>query len=755
VLIGTYRFGEFTLRTRSRSLERHGATIPLPSKTFEVLLYLVTNPGRLISKAELMKAVWPDAFVEEGNLTQHVFRLRKILQSQGDAPMIVTVPGQGYQFTAVVEAAAEFVPAEPPPPVEIQKPPRGLRRWKVAVAGASALALAALGLFGGGRLLQANRAGPVPIVVPPFENRTGDSSFDVTLTSALSIDMAQSPRFRVLARTEFHKTLALMKRPADTRLTEELAREICQRSNSRVLVEGAIGRLGNLYSLTLEATECSTGRTLASERAEPASKEDALKSLDRLTADLRGRLGESAASVRQFSVPLLKVETASFDAVRDYSEAIDLYDRGRMDESVARLQHAIALDPNFALAYAALATAYDNRRERGLAIANASKAYALRETVGDHNRFPLMIAYDEIATGDLNEVIRTAQIWAETFPQDVVPWNSLANTQEELGEFPQALASARKAAELAPSNGSVLTTLARAFYHVGRFREAGEVSREAIARGVDSPAIHGTLVRLAFLEQNQEGIHQQLEWSRTGLPERALLMQSAAFALRQGKLREARESIDRAVEQGNKGGLGGFQSLYALDAFVLTQVGLDDEARGLLGQKEVATDLANGLVASALAGDPAAPEATVTEMVKNRPADTLLHYVYAPQVRAAAALSRGNPREAIDLLRPSLEYAMRDFHIPSLLGGAYLAARMPADAEREYRRILDNPGIDPLSLQYPLAQLGLARALALEGKRMESAREYQRFFADWKSADADLPVMQAARREYAALELGH
>jgi eukaryotic-like serine/threonine-protein kinase len=781
-----YRFGDFELRVRTRSLLRQDAAIPLPSKTFEVLLYLVANPGRVVTKDELLKAVWPDSFVEEGNLTQHVFRLRKALQPQPDnAPYIVTVPGQGYQFSALVETggkALAALAAASPDEIEaseeiivqtvrerstvvseeiLRRPPAVLRaasrprRRTAVVLFASAMAVAALVAWRWSLAHSANRAPLVPIVVAPFENRTGDPSFDLTLSSALAIEMAQSPYFDVLSKTEFRKTLALMRRPPDEKVTDTIAREICQRSNSRVLIGGAINKLGNLYPITLEATECTTGKTLASEQAEPSNKENVLKSLDRLSADLRRRLGESAVSVRRFSMPLLPVETSSFDAVRDYSEAVDLYDRGRTDEAMEPLKHAVELDPNFALAYSGLAIMYEDMREHDLAVENISKAYRLRDTVGDRTRFSLMAAYYSIATGDLNEALRSAQIWAETFPQDVTPWNRVANIQDALGEFPQALASAKRAAALAPSNAAVLNTLARALYHVGQFREAEEVCGQASARGIDSPSIHASLLRLAFLRHDRQGMARQIEWSRTGLPEREILIQSLALALREGRLSEVSEATDRGVEEGNRRGLGDFHSIYAVDAFLFTQAGLDGKARELLDRKSVASDLANGLVASALVGDVTMAEAAVAELMTKRPADTLLLYSYAPQIRAAAALRRNQPKQAIGALAPALVYSMRDFHVPSLLGAAYLAAGMPADAEREYRRILDNPGIDPFSMQYPLARLGLARALALKGSRAESLREYESFFDDWKSADADLPVIKKARGEYQALTSAH
>ena len=614
-------------------------------------------------------------------------------------------------------------------------------RRVLAWASASAILLAALAVWGWKSIHNTVPRPLLPIMVAPFDNRTGDSSFDLTLANALSIDMEQSPYFKVLSRADVRRTLGLMERSPDEKLTDKLAREVCQRTNSRILISGSIDKLGGLYPLTIEATECTSGSSVASERAEPSGKEDVLKAMDRLTGDLRRHLGESAASVQRFSVRLLPVETSSFDAVRDYSVAIDLYDRGRTDDAVAPLKHAVELDPNFALAYSQLATMYDDMNERKLAVENIKRAYALRDSVGDRSRFPLMAAYYSIATGDLNEAMRSAQVWSETFSQDVEPWNRLANIQEDLGEYPQALGSAKKAAEIAPFNSAALTTLARAYYHVGQFKESKDVCKKAIDRGIDSPGIHVTLLHLAYLEGDRKGVHKQLEWSRTGLPERVLLMQSAALSFRAGRMREANADIDQSTVEGKKRGLGGFEALYALEAYLMAMTGEQDQALNLLAQKKVATELSNGLVASALVGDAELAESTVLDMLREQPANTLLNYVYAPQVRAAEALRKNKPKDAIEALQPALPYSQRDFHTPSLLGAAYLAAGMPAEAAHVYQQILDNPGIDPLSLLYPLARLGHARALLRSGRREEGRREYEQFFQDWNSADNDLPEL--------------
>jgi predicted Zn-dependent protease len=159
-------------------------------------------------------------------------------------------------------------------------------------------------------------------------------------------------------------------------------------------------------------------------------------------------------------------------------------------------------------------------------------------------------------------------------------------------------------------------------------------------------------------------------------------------------------------------------------------------------------------VAWALTAEIARAEALLKSELEAHPTSTLWQEDYALQIRAAIALNQKQPEEAIEDLKPAEAFDLRSFDVPALRGRAYLAAQKPELAEAEFRKILNHSGIEPLSYNYPLAQLGLARALALEGKTAEAEDTYKMFFAAWKDADADLPRLKEAKAEYARLAGG-
>ena len=157
------------------------------------------------------------------------------------------------------------------------------------------------------------------IVLADFANSTGDAVFDDTLKTALNVSLRQSPFLNVLSDSEVAKTLQLMTRPADTKLTPEVARELCQRAGSKAYIAGSIGSLGSEYVLGLKAVNCQSGDTLAEEQVTAASKEKVLDALGEAASKLRGELGESLATVQKFDVPLEQATTSSLEALKAYS----------------------------------------------------------------------------------------------------------------------------------------------------------------------------------------------------------------------------------------------------------------------------------------------------------------------------------------------------------------------------------------------------------------------------------------------------
>jgi len=386
-----YRFGAFRVAPGARSLTRDEQPVPVTTKAFDLLLYMARNPGRLLTKEELLAAVWPDSIVEEGNLTQNIFLLRKALgETSKENRYILTIPGRGYQFAVPLEAEAPqmvvhaahtqttaiveeeyFDGFAEKLPDRLPVPKSSIRRWIWAGSGALAV------LAGAGAIAYRAARQPIPgghreIVVADFVNRGKDPAFDLTLRRAVEIELGQSPYLSILPQSKVVETLRMMRRPPDDNLSGPIAREVCRRNSGQAVIAGEIARVGSHYLVTLDALDCATGSTISRAKAEAASKEDVLKSLDRVTEQVRRQLGESPRSIQQFDVPIYQATTKSFDALVAFSKGNALLASPNAADALPLFDRAVELDPKFALAYAARGRLLFNLQERK----GASEDYA-------------------------------------------------------------------------------------------------------------------------------------------------------------------------------------------------------------------------------------------------------------------------------------------------------------------------------------------------------------------------------------------
>ena len=749
---GLYAFGSFRLDPTRRLLTREGAPVALTPTVFDTLLYLVENSGRVVSKEELLDAVWPRRLVEEANITQTVFTLRKALGDTVDgARLIATAPGRGYRFTEAVRlegGAPAFTAPSPTAPPGGRSVPR-----RLAILGVAALCLSAV--MGAGLLVAfwpwRAAHGPAArsfMVLAQFQNLTGDPIFDRTLGKVLEIDLAESPFLAVLPEGQVGDTLALMIQPKDAPLTPALAREVCARTDSGAVIEGAIAAIGSRYLMTLTATDCAGARTLAAEKTEVTGREAVIPALDRLVGRVRGKLGEGTRSVLTFDVPMARQRTVSLTALKAYSEGDWLYSHGRPVESIPLFQRAIDLDPDFAAAYAALSTVYADFYETKLDVANISRAYALKDTVGEREKLFIVARYHQSVTRDLNAAIRNLQVWSETYPRDPLAWKNLADAEDYLGRYLQEIEAAKRALALDPGLETAYAALARAYLGDGRLTEAKAVCLMAVGKGLDGDGVHETLLRIAFMRHDLAGFNREIAWARGRPAERRTLAMEDEIALGQGKVGEADGWFDRLTYLGQQQGLP--DDSRASRARSLADIGLTNRARALLvGDDGDANP--DYLIALAEIDDPARAEALLARSLRLGPDDTLLNNVYAPQARAVLALRRAQPQAAIAALQSALPYESCDFDVPYLLGSAFLAAGDGARAALEFQKILDHQGWEATSPRYPLARLGLARALRLRRDLVASRREYEAFLATWKNADPDVPILRAAKAEYAGM----
>src|SRR5579859_4594568 len=726
-----YEFGLYQVDPSRRLLLRKGEVVPLTPKAFDTLLFLVQNSGRIVDKAELMKALWPDSFVEEGNLTQNVFLLRKAFgESATEHRHIVTVPGRGYRFAVPVEDVAE---AETSPavalaangesiPVAAAKPARDTA---LRLGQPKFLLLAALLLVAGFGFFwySSHRAPPLTerdsIVLADFENRTGDAAFDGILKKALEVEISQSPYLNVLPDQKVRETLGYMRRSAGEAITKQVGLEICQRSSTKAMVSGSIASLGSHYVVTLEALGCGTGDVLAEASAEAESKEKVLRSLGQSARTLRRTLGESLASVQKFDAPIEQATTSSFDAFKSFAQGDELRRQGKNAEAIPFFKRAIELDPQFALAFARLGTSYFNLTEWQLARQYLEKAYQLRARVSERERLYLVGHYFEQVTGEIIKDVENYELWTSTYPRDWVPYTNLSNLYTTLGQYEPAITAGREALRLNPDHVLPYEVLARAYKRANRFPESKAICELAIAKKLDDFGIRSILYQIGVAESDAQAMQRQVEWGADKPTEDQTIMDEAWAAATEGKLRESRELCRRAFEAARR---HGFQDNAAI--VVLSQADIESAFGNFARARERATTalkLAQGadfidLAAVALArcGDLDRPQSIASDLGKRCPLDTIINDVTLPVIRATVQINRRQPARAIELLRTAEPYELRDFQVLYTRGVAFLAARMGREGAAEFQKILHNPGIDPISPYYPLARVGLARAYALQ-----------------------------------------
>ena len=784
---GVLRFDEFELDPSSRTFSRQGAPIPLYPKAFEVLAYLAANPGRVVTKEEIFQAVWPDSFVEEGNLARQVSSLRRALGDR--SACIVTVPGRGYQFTARVQHSlpGNGSPGDQTEDVLVQhvrertqvvieesfpavgglaqrKRWPGLghvshsAKWKwAAIGAAAAVLLAACGWYGWDRF-HPSAGGHVRVVIADLENSTGDATFDRALNKIVQIDLLQSPFFTVIGEGRLRRALQLMGRQPGAPVTGEDIREACQRVNGKVYLTPAIAAIDSHYLVTMSANTCADGTLVAARKEEADSKTGVLRAVEDVTGGIRKDVGESRASLSQFDKKLYLERTSSLDALKAYSQATDLINAGKNDDAERLFRHAIELDPGFAIAYADLSSAYFNLGDKAGDRENISKAYAMRDTVGEREQFQIANRYHQSVTGDLNAQKETLELWMATYPLDTVPIANASNFYNWIGQYPRAAELGAHAIQLENANGSyngIFYEIAmRAFKHLGQFDKALELYNTAVQHKTDSPASHGLALQIASLRHDQKEVDRQVAWARGTDSEAQILQQAAMAALGDGRARDSDDLFAGAAAAARRDHAEG--DLSTIDAYrprILAEMGLTARAKGLAEAFSSEDTFLDRLYAMAELSDPARARTAALERAKESPQDTLMNAEYVPAVLAALALRGGKPADAVELLRAAEPYELRDPTVAYQRGQAFLAAGKAAEAAAEFRKLIDNPGIDdPLTPLHALAHLNLARAFNLQGDKAGSKFEYETFFALWKDADADLPVLKQARREYAQLQ---
>jgi eukaryotic-like serine/threonine-protein kinase len=651
--------------------------------------------------------------------------------------------------------------------------------WKIAVPAITVIALC----VAGGLYYRSHRARPLTgtdtIVIADFDNRTGDAVFDDTLKTALTVALKQSPFLNVLSDNRVAATLKLMTRPIDTKLTPDVAREVCMRAGSTAYVAGSTATLGSEYVIGLKAVNCGTGDTLAEEQVTANSKEKVLNAVGDAAAKLRGRLGESLPSVEKFDVPLEQATTSSLEALEAYSTGLKIERETGPAAALGYYQRAIQLDPNFAMAYDAVANYYVDVAQMDRAAEYYTKAFERREHAGELEKLEISADYYEDVTGEWNKSAQASQQIIDSFPQAYEGYDGLGTVNYLLGHFEEAVQLIDRAHQLEPDLIDDDEVIANADMCLQRFDEARKVIREAQAHKLDDTVLHNVLYGLAFLDSDSHAIATEQHWfaENPAVGNDGLLLDSDTEAYA-GRIGKARELTQRAVESamradGAENAAIGWESAAIRDAAMgnPAEARIDAAAGFKLYPSSQAVQVEAAL-AYAMAGDLSQAQTLERELNQRYPLDTRVQSLWLPAIDAQIALNRGEAHEAVERLQntlPPFEYSPIDFipqmsclYSASIRGQAYLAGGQGQKSAAEFQKILDHSGIVWNCWTGALAHLGVARANALEAKtsqgadadaaRVRALAAYKDFLALWKDADPDVPIYKQAKAEYAKLQ---
>ncbi|MGC2109267.1 MAG: protein kinase [Candidatus Korobacteraceae bacterium] len=662
-------------------------------------------------------------------------------------------PGRRYQRAGEIKTDLEKLQREREHPLR--------RPWMVATAGAIvAVMMIALGFMARSQREKTQFRSKDTIVLADFNDNTHTAQWDVTLQRALIEGLEQSPYLNVLSDSRVRQILQEMRRPPDEKLTKEVAQEICKRNNDKALLEGSIGQVGHLYRIQLEATNCQTGDSLASAGQTAKSKDDVLPALGKAVGQLRQTLGETLASVQMYNKPVAEATTKSFPALEAYSLGRKIKRDQGDAAAIPYFERAVELDPNFAQAYAQLATSYFNIGESSLEAKNISKAYELREHVTQPELFNIESEYYASVTGEVEKTIRTATAWADMYPLAYEPHQYLSDAYGQIGQYAKAAEEGQEAIQLMPNNAAAYPNPAFAYLAMNQFAMAKSILEQAESRKLEHPYLLLYSYFIAFLEGDEAGMRRVAEQAATEPDAQGLVLWAESNTeAYHGRLAKARELSQRAVQVGRSAEMVERAAEWKMtQALCEAELGNIAAARQLTAEAQALSQSSEVLAAFVLArtGDLARAQKLADKISQEAPLDTGMQNYFLPSIRAAIELEKNHPEKAIALLEPAVPYELanippRYLYPAYLRGEAYLKLGEGQAAAAEFKKLIDHPGVALNSVTAALARLQLARAQAMSGDKDAARKSLEDFLALWNQADQNLVVLKAAKAEYEQL----
>ncbi|MFZ3333405.1 MAG: protein kinase [Candidatus Acidiferrales bacterium] len=656
--------------------------------------------------------------------------------------------------------------------VGFPSPPKSTRSSWAMVTGAAVLTIA---LAVGGWLFLSPKTHALTdkdtIVLADFINTTGDTVFDGTLRQGLSVQLEQSPFLSIIPDQQIQQTLQMMGQKPDVKLTPEIARELCQRTGSAAVLDGSIAQIGTQYLMTVKAVNCVSGGSLASTEATASDKNHVLDALGKTASEMRNKLGESLSTVKEFDTPLEQASTSSLEALQAFSSGYKiLYGPEGSPAAIPFFRRATELDPKFALAYAMLGRTSIDAGEYSTGVDTTRKAYELRERVSEPEKYLVSASYYLVVTGDLEKAEQACKLWIQAYPRAVEPRNLLAGpVYLQLGQYQKTVAQAEEATRSHPDLPIAYAHLLIGYTALNRLDEAKVVHARALRNKIDSSGfLDLPLYSIDFLDRDTSGM-AQLVARGTGKPgiEDVFLANEVLTAAYSGRLEKARELSRQAEASAQRAGEKEGAAAYVASAALIEALfGNATQARQQATKALSLSTARDNQYAVALAlgfaGDTARVQVLTDDLAKRFPEDTVAQFNYLPTLRGQLALNRDESSKAIDALEAASPYELGGpgqalfvfftLYPVYVRGEAYLGAHRSTEAGTEFQKIIDHPGIvvnEPIGA---LAHLQIGRAYAMQGDTTKSKAAYRDFLTLWKDADPDIPILIAAKSEFAKLK---
>jgi eukaryotic-like serine/threonine-protein kinase len=593
------------------------------------------------------------------------------------------------------------------------------------------------------------------VVLADLDNRTSDPIFDDALNTAIRVAFEQTPFLNLLAPDKVRGTMQLLHQPEDAKLTPERAHEVCLRTHSKAVIASSIADQGNHFSLELDGIDCATGRTAAGVTRDVAGRSEIVRSLGIMAVDLRRKLGEPRESLQKFNEPLDQATSSSLEALRLLAQGYR-HHSARDQAAISYYQRAIELDPNFALAYVALGAGYSNAGEMELASKTEKKAYDLCGRLTGPTRFIVETLYYDLGTGELEKAYPLHEQWVQTFPLDPRAHINFSFFLQGLGEYERAVVESRESVRLLPSvatYANLVTTTILA----NRLDEAKAAYDDAEARGIADPSLHSLRHLIAFLQQDEPAMKEQLAWAMAhpelGGPvfkgEANVQQYYGRFRMGTHWLRQTDPEAALTVDNADF-------ALQEAEAGSLTN-GLKLASGPVRGPLDRDTRLELALL-SARSGNIERARQLSDAISQEFPLDTLTQNYSLPTIRAAIQLQQNDPAGAIESLRPALKYDLaypnpfNSLYPAYLRGLAYLRTNNGRMAAQEFQKLTDHPAIIGRFVTGSLARLQLGRAQAMAGDQPAARKSYQEFLLLWQKGDPDVPIYKQAKEEYERLK---